>query len=110
MWNLLGGIKMDNKNIEEEKENILKEIDKKSIESLSEMVALNLAYSKSIMEKLENNTKLLERLIESGVKVDSSFSKELNNEIESKIDSNEENENENNGGFNMDFLNQIANK
>ena len=44
---------MDNKKIEEEKENILKEIDKKSIESLSEMVALNLAYSKSIMEKLE---------------------------------------------------------
>lgn len=62
--------------------------------------------SKSVIKMLENNTKLLEQLIETGVKVDSSFSKDLNiSKIES-IDSKEENE-EDNCNFNMDFLNQI---
>lgn len=44
---------MDKSDLEKEKEKILKNIDKKSIEDLSEMVALNLAYNKIILEKLD---------------------------------------------------------
>jgi hypothetical protein len=60
--------------------------------------------SKSIMKMLENNTKLLEQLIENGVKVDSSFSKDLNT---SSFEKSKKDDNENNSNFNMDFLNQI---